>query len=90
MTEWIWDGKMDCGWETLSNMLVTTWSKFTVTMLETTKFSPIAESRCLITEECMQRFENIVQLLASNIKDGEYYQDEDIANDFQNAIKLSY
>lgn len=89
MTEWIWDGEMDCGWEALSKLLVSTCDKFTVTMLETTKFSPIAESRCLITEECMQRFENIVQLLASNIEDGEYYQCEDITNDSQNAIKLN-
>lgn len=89
MREWIWDGEMDCGWEDLSRMLVKTCYKYTETMLETTKFSPVEESKNLITEECMQRFTSIVKVVANNIEDGEYYQHEDLSNDSQNAIKLN-
>ena len=89
MNEWIWDGEMDYDWEDLSQLLLTTCSKFRETMLETTKLSPIVESRDLITEECMQRFESIVELLASNIKEGEYFQHEDLTNDSPNALKLN-
>ena len=89
MREWIWDGEMDCGWEDLSRLLVKTCYKYTETMLETTKFSPVEESKNLITEECMQRFTSIVKVVANNIVDGEYYQHEDLSNESQNAIKLN-
>ena len=89
MREWIWDGEMDCGWEDLSRLLVKTCYKYTETMLETTKFSPVEESKNLITEECMQRFTSIVKVVANNIVDGEYYQYEDLSNESQNAIKLN-
>ena len=61
MTEWIWDGEMDCGWEDLAKLLIVTCSKFTKIMLETTTFSPIEESKELITLECMERFECITK-----------------------------
>lgn len=89
MTEWIWDGEMDCGWEDLAKLLIVTCSKFTKIMLETTTFSPIEESKELITLECMERFECITGILADNIKNGSDYQYEDLTNDSQNAIKLN-
>ena len=87
--EWIWDGKMDCDWEDLSQLLKTVCSRFTKTMLETTGFSPIDESKDLITSECMERFESIVDVLADIIQEGGCYQYEDITNDHQNAKKLN-
>lgn len=89
MAECIWDGKMDCGWEELSQLLIKTCGNFTETMLETTAFSPIKESRVLISSECMERFKSITGLLADHIKDGTYYQYEDLTNESQNAIKLN-
>ena len=89
MTKWIWDGEMDCGWEDLAQLLTKNCETFTKTMLETTKFSPIEESKTLITEECMQRFESIVNILAEDIKDGSCYHYEDLFEDSQNAIKLN-
>lgn len=89
MTEWIWDGEMDCGWEDLSQLLKKNCEKFTKTMLETTKFSPIEESKNLITDECMKRFESIVKILAEDIQDGSYYHQEDLLENTHNAIKLN-
>ena len=89
MTEWIWDGEMDCGWEDLSCLLVKKCDNFTKTLLETTSFSPIEESKSLITAECMQRFKSIVSILAEDIKSGVDYQYEDLFEDFPNAKKLN-
>ena len=89
MKEWLWDGEMDCGWEDLSQLLKKDCSRFTRTMLETTSFSPISESKDLITSECMDRFESITGVLADIIQDGGDYQYEDLSNDYQNAKKLN-
>lgn len=89
MKEWLWDGEMDCGWEDLSLLLVKTCNSFVATMLETTSFSPNEESKNLISSECMERFQSITGILADLIKDGEYYQYEDLLNDSQNAVKLN-
>ena len=89
MKEWLWDGEMDCGWEELSRLLKKVCSHFTKTMLETTSFSPVNESKDLITSECMERFESITGVLADIIQDGGYYQYEDLTNDYQNAKKLN-
>lgn len=88
MKEWIWDGEMDCGWEDLSQLLKNVCSHFTRTMLKTTSFSS-AESKELITLECMERFESITGVLADIIQEGGYYQYEDLTNDYQNAKKLN-
>lgn len=89
MTKWIWDGEMDCGWEDLSHLLTKNCETFTKTMLETTKFSPIDESKILISEDCMQRFESIVSVLADTIKNAADYHYEDLFEDSQNAKKLN-
>lgn len=89
MKEWIWDGEMNCGWEDLSQLLKRVCSRFTKTMLETTSFSPVYESKDLITSECMERFESITGVLADIIQDGGYYQYEDLTNDYQNAKRLN-
>lgn len=89
MKEWLWDGAMDCGWEDLSHLLVKTCNGFVETMLDTTSFSPNEESKNLISSECMERFQSITGILAGLIKDGEYYQCEDLSNDSQNAVKLN-
>lgn len=89
MIEWLWNGEMDCGWVDLSQLLVKTSNSFTKNMLETTSFSPNAESKELISRECMDRFESISGVLAELIVDGEKYQHEDLCNDSQNATKLN-
>lgn len=88
MKERIWDGEMDCGWEDLSHLLENVCSRFTRTMLKTTSISS-AESKELITSECMERFESITGVLADIIQNGEYYQSEDLTDDYQNAKKLN-
>ena len=88
MKELIWDGEMECGWGDLSHLLKNVCRRFTRTMLKTTSISS-AESRELITLECMERFESITGVLADIIQNGEYYQSEDLTNDHQNANKLN-
>ena len=58
-------------------------------MLEIIPFSPIEESKTLITNESMERFQNILVVLADNIKDGAEYHYEDLFEDFQNGKKLN-
>ena len=89
LTEFIWDGTMDYGWEDLSELLVNTCHKFTEIMLNTTEISPNAESRELITSNCMERFEGIAGILADIIKDGLYYAYEDLEGETENALKLN-
>ena len=79
---------MDCGLEDLSQLLIDTCHKFTGTMLKTTEISPSTESRELISDECMERFESIAGILADIIKDSLYYTSEDLDNKTQNALKL--
>ena len=89
MKDYIWDGKMDYGWEDLSDFLINTCSKFTQTMIETTSFSNNAKSKELISVECMDRFEKITNILASIISEGYYYQAEDLDASIQNAQRLN-
>ncbi len=89
MNIFIWDGKIDCGWEDLSKLLVDTCHEFTSTMLETVKFAPDTESKELLHSECMERFESITGVLADTIKNGSYYEYEDLDNKIQNALKLN-
>ena len=65
MKEYIWNGEMDYGWEELSELLMNTCHKFIEIMLKTTSISPNAESREMITSECMERFESITRILAT-------------------------
>lgn len=89
MKEWLWDGELDYGWEDLSCLLVKTCNGFAKTILETTSFSPIEENKNLISSECMERFQSMTGILADLIKDGEYYQYEDLSNGSKNAVKLN-
>ena len=89
MKEYIWNGEMDYGWEGLSELLMNTCHKFIEIMLKTTSISPNAESREMITSECMERFESITRILGDIIKDGDYYNYEDCDSKTQNASKLN-
>jgi len=89
LNEFIWDGEMDFGWEDLAELLKNTCHKFIDIMLKTTEISPNTESKELIHDECMERFESIIGILADIIKDGLYYECEDLENKVQNALKLN-
>lgn len=80
---------MDYGWEDLSKLLMDTCHKFIDIMSKTTEISPNTESKELILGECMERFENITGIIANIIKDGSYYDYEDMENKTQNALKLN-
>ena len=89
LNDLFWDGEMDCGWEDLSDLLIRTCRNFTDIMLRTTEISPNAESREMISDKCMERFESITGILADIVKDGGYYAYEDADGEAQNALKLN-
>ncbi len=89
MNEWIWDGKMDYGWEDLAVFLKKSCCNYTSTMIDTVSCSPNEESKALLSTECMERFKCLTFLLSDYIADGIYYHCEDLTNDSQNAIKLN-
>ena len=89
MNDLHWDGKMDYGWEDLSELIKSTCCRFANTMSETTAFSPNVESREMISDKCMKRFESITYILADIVKHGEYYAYEDLTDGVQNASKLN-
>lgn len=89
MKEEIWDGEMDYGWEDLAEKVRIVSNNFADVMLETVSFSPIKEAVDLISKESLQRLCLLADQLASQIKDGYYYQTEDAENNIQNASKLT-
>ena len=89
MNDLRWNGEMDYGWEDLAELIRSTCHRFANTMLEITAFSPNAESREMISDKCMERFENITGILADIIKGGMYCAYEDLDNEVQNASKLN-
>lgn len=89
MNELIWNGEMDYGWEDLSEYLKQTCDHFSSTLIAVTAQSPNKETKELINDECIERFSQIVLHLSTLIKDGVYYQAEDLENSTQNANKLT-
>ena len=89
MKEEIWDGEMDYGWEDLAEKVRIVSNNFADVMLETVSFSPVKEAVDLISKESLQRLCLLADQLASQIKDGYYYQTEDAENNIQKCIKIN-
>ena len=89
MIDWIWDGEMDYGWEDLSDFLIRTCHKYTRIMLKAADISSNTESKGLIQNKSMERFEKIASIVSDIIKDGLYYAYEDFDGEAQNALKLN-
>ena len=84
-----WDGEMDYGWEDLSAFLVNTCSKFTRTLLIAVEDSQNPEIPKLISTNCLDRFEDITDVLSDIIKDANYYTSEDLDDTRDGAQKLN-
>ena len=89
MTEYLWDGEMDCGWEELEEKVNATASLFYDKMLEIVQYSPYEKSRELINQESMARFVDIARVMSEKLEMGYYYEYEDIENKNCNAYKLT-
>lgn len=89
MTEYLWDGEMDCGWEELEEKVKDTAAKFQDEMLEIVQYSPYEKSRELINKEAMSRFVDIARVMSEDLQMGYYYECEDIENKNSNAYKLT-
>ena len=89
MNDLRWNGEMDYGWEDLAELIRSTCHRFANTMLETTAFSPNAESREMISDKCMTRFESITYILADIVEQGYHCASEDATAGAQNASKLN-
>lgn len=84
----IWDGEMDCGWEDLSEKIKKECNVFADKMIEIVSFSPTQESKNLISTDSMERLCLLAEQFATEIKNGYYYQCEDIVENIQNASKM--
>lgn len=89
LNDLLWDGNMDYGWEDLSRYVITSSQKFAKVMLEIVDFSPVLESRELISPLCMERFEGLVGILANAVREGEFFAYEDSDENVQNVLKLN-
>lgn len=89
MNNLLWDGNMDLGWEDLAQYVCTSSRKFSKAMLETVGFSPVFESRELISPLCMERFVGLAGLLANAVREGEIFAYEDNDDNVQNVLKLN-
>lgn len=89
LNELIWNGELNCGREELAELLRHSCHEFTVSILDTVRFSPCTESKKLISHQCIERVEGIASILADIIQNGSYYTYEDQKSDSQNASKLT-
>lgn len=89
MKDYIWDGKMDCGWEDLAEKVRHESNQFADTMLRAVSFSPVQEAIDLISEESMERLCLLAEQLSNEIRDGYYYQSEDLEDNVQNASRIT-
>lgn len=89
MVEYLWDGEMDCGWESLGEKVSQTCRKFVDNLVELVPCSYNNETIKLITEDSLLRFQNLADKLAEEIQNGFYYQFEDMENVNVNASKLN-
>lgn len=80
-----WDGEMDYGWDGLSDCIKQTIDKFVDIVLQYPQCAPSDKVGELITEKSMARFSEIAKLFAEGIKDGFYYQYQDLFEDVQNG-----
>ena len=70
MNDILWDGKMDVGWDELSILIKRTTSTFVESIRNVVEYSPNPESQALISNDSLERFNNISDLLAEIITDG--------------------
>lgn len=79
---------MEYDWDDLSDLLMEACCNFTSVMLKTTEMSPNIKSKEMITTECMERFGSITGIVKKIIKNGKYYNFEDLEKK-QKALKLN-
>lgn len=80
-----WNGEMDYGWDGLSDLIKQTVNKFVDIVLQYPQCAPSDKVGELLTVKSMARFTEIAELFAEGIKDGFYYQYQDLFEDVQNG-----
>ncbi|WP_031555411.1 hypothetical protein [Lachnospira multipara] len=68
MTEYLWDGEMDCGWESLEEKVKDTAVRFQDELLEILQYSPYEKSRELINKESMAQFVDIARVMSEQLE----------------------
>lgn len=80
-----WNGTMDCEWDRLSVLAKDTIHKFSDEILKYPQCAPSDKVGVLITKKSITRFINISDVFTAEIKDGLYYQLEDVFDNVQNG-----
>lgn len=89
MTEYLWDGEMDCGWEDLEEKVNDIASRFRTEMLEIVQYSPYSKTRELINRETMERFVFLARVMSEDLGMGYFYEAEDLNNKNNNGYRLT-
>lgn len=85
----IWDDIKNLHWAELSEKLLKTKEKFSDIFLRTVELSPDANTKALITHDCMERFSGIIGIIAEIVNNGFYDEMIDSNGSIHNAHKLN-
>lgn len=88
MKDYIWDGKIDKGWEEMKSYLIEVSDKFVQKALILASQSNNMTVQKLVNEKSMQRFGAVIDALSENMEDIFYYTYEDLEGNTVSGLKM--
>lgn len=88
MKDYIWDGKIDKGWEEMKSYLIEVSDKFVQKALILANQSNNMTVQKLVNEKSMQRFGAVIDALSENMEDIFYYTYEDLEGNTVSGLKM--
>lgn len=88
MKDYIWDGKIDKGWEEMKAYLIEVSDKFVQKALILANQSNNMTVQKLVNEKSMQRFGAVIDALSENMEDIFYYTYEDLEGNTVSGLKM--
>lgn len=88
MKDYIWDGKIDKGWEEMKSYLIEVSDKFVQKALILANQSNNMTVQKLVNEKSMQRFGAVIDAMSENMEDIFYYTYEDLEGNTVSGLKM--
>ena len=88
MKDYIWDGKIDKGWEEMKSYLIEVSDKFVQKALILANQSNNMTVQKLVNEKSMPRFGAVIDALSENMEDIFYYTYEDLEGNTVSGLKM--
>ena len=88
MKDYIWDGKIDKGWEEMKSYIIEVSDKFVQKALILANQSNNMTVQKLVNEKSMQRFGAVIDALSENMEDIFYYTYEDFEGNTVSGLKM--